>query len=84
MSGLLVGAAISRPPLPGFPPARHCEERSDAAIRPFLSRLAAGRSGFPRQCAHWLGMTWKWTSEEKLTHSLWLQKKNTTFPPAFR
>ena len=31
---------------------RHCEERSDVAIRFFP--LFAGRCGLPRQCAHWV------------------------------
>ena len=51
----------------------HCEERSDVAIRslamlgtaPLYKRQG---SGFPRQCAHWLGMTRKdrCTSEKSL------------------
>ena len=32
----------------------HCEEQSDVAIRFSFHK---GKYGFPRQCAHWLGMT---------------------------
>ena len=43
---------------------RHCEERSDVAIRIFLS-LMDNRSaiieenGLPHQCAYWFAMTWR-------------------------
>ena len=40
---------------------RHCEERSDVAIRILCRQRRRSakhcKNGFPRQCEHWLGMT---------------------------